>query len=221
MCWTNAFSLTTPLFLCTVFMTYMFSEQYNRQHANHSISPQLSDHSKQQLLLVEGRREQDKQRNKQSSKVSGKEASKNYSLSTVWFLKASQYMTVPMASCNAVSTICSHYGCQGMCEVSLTHHEHLVFIRQELALIKMITFWKKVQTVNDYFSVTSQHKRNIRLYKRYLLTSTASILTSMHFSPLASHLYFHVHPTVTPSFILSFHLSLFHTTSGKVQNIFT
>lgn len=74
--WTNACSLTTPLFLCTVFMTYMFSEQYNRQHANHFISPQLSDHSKQQLLLMEGRREQDKQRNKQSGKLGGKEASK-------------------------------------------------------------------------------------------------------------------------------------------------
>lgn len=57
-------------------MTYMFSEQYNRQHANHFISPQLSDHSKQQLLLMEGRREQDKQRNKQSGKLGGKEASK-------------------------------------------------------------------------------------------------------------------------------------------------
>lgn len=128
-------------------------------------------------------------------------------------------MTVPMASCNAVSTICSHYGCQGMCEVSLTHHKHLVFMRQELALIKMITFCKKLQTVNYYFSVTSQHKGNIRLYKRffthfycqyphqYALQSFS--ISSLFSLPSHSHTLFY-------SFLL-----LLHTTSGKVQNTFT
>lgn len=205
MCWTNAFSLTTPLFLCTLFMTYMFSEQYNRQHANHFIFPQLSDHSKQQLLLMEGRREQDKQRNKQSRKLSGKEASKIIlcQQSDFWKpLSIWQCLWHPVMLSVRSVLIMDVRGC-------VRCHLHIINTwfswGWNLHSLKWLHFEKKLQTVNDYFSVTSQHKGNIRLYKRFLLTSTASILTSMHFSPLASRLYFHFHPTVTPSFILSFH----------------
>lgn len=44
------------------------------------------------------------------------------------------------ASYNAVSAICSHYGCEEMCEVSFTHHMYTQISRQELVLIRVIIF---------------------------------------------------------------------------------